>query len=146
MKVSIWDGREFDFDEIENMEDLKKMPEDDLLDLRKSVVDTREEYGDMEDWGLVLDEVCLMIDSELCDRKEHPPLDNEFLATIIDNLEDWLDEKGVRIPNEERDLEYGIAETPQEEAHIYGSDFDNLMEMLRDICAKNGIIVIDEWR
>ena len=145
MKISIWDGREFDFDDIENEEDLKTMSEDDLRDLRKKVVCTREEYADMDDWGLVLDEVEMLINNELCDRKEHPHLTNDFLETIIDNIEDWLDEKGVRIPNEERDRECGISEISQEEAHIYGADFDWMMEMLRDVCAKNGIIVDDEW-
>ena len=72
-------------------------------------------------------------------------LNNNFLASIIDNLEDWLDEKGVRIPNEERDMECGAAEEPQDEAHIWGKDFDHIMEMLRDACESNGIIVDDKW-
>ena len=74
-----------------------------------------------------------------------PELDNNFLVTIIDNIEDWLDEKGVRIPNEERDKECGIAETPQDEAHIWGEDFDWIMEMIRDVCARYGIVVEDKW-
>ena len=67
-------------------------------------------------------------------------LNNNFLVTIIDNLEDWLDEKGVHIPNENRDLE-----DPGNEANIYGEDFDWFMEMMRDVCLKYGIIVDDKW-
>ena len=67
-------------------------------------------------------------------------LTNDFLATIIDNLEDWLDEKGTVIPNEDRDNE-----PENNPANIYGTDFDWMMDMLRDVCAKNGIIVEDEW-
>ena len=67
-------------------------------------------------------------------------LKNNFLVTIIDNLEDWLDDKGIRIPNEERD-----AEDPENSANFYGDDFDWFMNMMRDVCAQNGIIVDDEW-
>mgnify|MGYP007032384737 CR=1 FL=1 len=36
-------------------------------------------------------------------NKQH--LKNDFLSVILDEFEDYLDFKGVRIPNEERDLE-----------------------------------------
>lgn len=72
---------------------------------------------------------------------ENKALTNDFLATIIDNIEDWLDEKGVVIPNEDRDNE-----PENNPANIYGADFDWMMDMLRDVCAANGIIVKDEWR
>lgn len=140
MKITIWDGREFDFDDIENEGNLKIMSEEELWDMRKNVTDERDDYDDMDDWGLVLDEVELLIDNELADRKNHPHLKNDFLATIIDNLEDWLDEKGVVIPNEDRD-----SDCENNPANIYGTDFDWMMDMLRDVCAKNGIIVEDEW-
>ena len=67
-------------------------------------------------------------------------LTNNFLVTIVDNMEDWLDEKGVRIPNEERD-----AEDPDNSANFYGDDFDWFMEMMRDVCYEYGIVVEDKW-
>lgn len=70
----------------------------------------------------------------------NPTLNNNFLVTIVDNLEDWLDEKGVRIPNEERDKE-----DPNNEANFYGDDFDWIMEMIRDVCSDYGVVVRDAW-
>ena len=72
--------------------------------------------------------------------KSKPQLKNNFLLGIIDDLEDWLEEKGVRIPNEERDKE-----DPDCGANFWGDDFDWLMEMMREHCGVHGIIVEDEW-
>lgn len=140
MKVSIWNGRQFDFDEIENETDLMAMSDDDLNDLLKNVIDEREGCTDMDNRGLVLDEVYNMITCELSNRKNRPHLKNNFLCDIIDELDEWLIKKGIRIPNEERDLE-----DPENESNFYGDDFDWLMEMMREECARNGIIVEDEW-
>ena len=65
---------------------------------------------------------------------------NNFLVTIVDYFEDFLDEKGVRIPNEDRDRE-----DPDNCANIYGDDFDEMMCAIRDICAEYGIEVEDKW-
>lgn len=67
-------------------------------------------------------------------------LKNNFLLEIIDNVDEWLSENGIRIPNEERD-----EEDPDNEANFYGEDFDWFMEMVRDVCAEHGVIVDDEW-
>lgn len=71
---------------------------------------------------------------------EYPNLTNDFLVTIIDNIEDWLDEKGVHIPNDKRD-----EEDPSNLANIYGDDFDWMMCMIREVCEYHGIIVDDKW-
>lgn len=68
MKITIWDGREFDFDGLESKESLKTMDIDALRGLRKDVVDERDGYDDMDAYGLVLDEVESMIDNELLSR------------------------------------------------------------------------------
>lgn len=68
MKITIWDGREFDFDRLESKEALKTMDTDALRGLRKDVVDERDGYDDMDDYGLVLDEVESMLDNELLSR------------------------------------------------------------------------------
>lgn len=67
-------------------------------------------------------------------------LNNNFLIAIVDNIDEWLEDKGIRIPNEERD-----EEDPDNHANFYGDDFDWIMEMIRDVCADYGIIVDDEW-
>ena len=48
----------------------------------------------------------------------------EFLGQIIDIFEDFLEERGVMFPNEERDQD------PDNAAIIYGSDYGWLSECL----------------
>lgn len=49
----------------------------------------------------------------------------DFRGGLIDAVEDWLDEKGVDIPNHERD-----EEDPDNDAKIWGEDFDILADKL----------------
>lgn len=139
MKITIWDGREFDFEFACEEQDVKKMYMDELLDQRKNIVDERDGYEDMDDWGLVLDEALGMVDNEISERKQRP-LKNNFLCDMVDEIDEWLISKGVRIPNEERD-----EEDPENESNFYAEDFDWIMEMMREHCRKNGIVVEDEW-
>lgn len=48
----------------------------------------------------------------------------EFLGQIIDIFEDFLEERGVMFPNEERDQD------PDNAAIIYGTDYGYLSEAL----------------
>lgn len=64
----------------------------------------------------------------------------ELVAYIIDIFEDFLDEKGVRVPNPERD-----AEDPDNEANIYGEDFDVLMDKIIETLKSDGIRVADDF-
>ena len=83
MKVKIWDNREFDFDDIENEEDIKKMSDEELRDWRKNIIDSRESYDDMDDWGLVLDEVLSAVENEIQRRKEMDDLQyvNQYVSS-----------------------------------------------------------------
>jgi len=67
-------------------------------------------------------------------------LTNNFICSIVDDLDDWLIEKGIRVPNVERD-----EENPDNETNFYGEDFDWFMEMIREHCMENGIVVEDRW-
>ena len=67
-------------------------------------------------------------------------LNNEFIACMIDGFEDFLDSKGVRIPNEERDME-----DDENAANIWGMDFAEMMGIIRDTCKNFGITVEDNW-
>ena len=49
----------------------------------------------------------------------------EFLGQLIDVVEDWLEEKGIDIPNEEKD--------ELDAAIIYGSDYDKLQSEFNSI-------------
>lgn len=49
----------------------------------------------------------------------------EYAAAIVDIFEDFLEEKGIEIPNDEHEGDEG-------EAIIYGNDFDLLMERITE--------------
>lgn len=63
---------------------------------------------------------------------------NDFLVQIIEVFEDFLKEKGIDIPNEDKLGDEG-------EAIIYGMDFGGLMEDIREVCQANGIEIPDVW-
>lgn len=48
----------------------------------------------------------------------------EFLGQLIDVVEDWLEEKGIDIPNEYKELNAAI---------IYGADYDKLQSGFNSI-------------
>lgn len=50
----------------------------------------------------------------------------EYAACIIDTFEDFLEEKGIEIPNQDKTGNEG-------EAILYGDDFDYLMRKTTDI-------------
>jgi len=52
----------------------------------------------------------------------------EFIGQIIDIFEDFLDEKGIRIDNPERE-----GEDPEEAANIYGSDYGALEDEIKEL-------------
>ncbi len=62
----------------------------------------------------------------------------ELPACIIDIFEDFLDEKGVRIDNPEK-------EGAEDEAVIYGNDFDRLMDDIIGTLKNFGIKVKEEY-
>lgn len=63
---------------------------------------------------------------------------NDFLNSLIEVFEDFLNEKGIEIPNEDK-ME---SENP---SNIYGMDYGILQGELRDACLKYGLVVEDEW-
>lgn len=56
----------------------------------------------------------------------------EFIGQIIDVFEDFLEEKGIDIDNDEKDVDNA--------AIIYGSDYDYISEGIEDILQNWGII------
>lgn len=64
----------------------------------------------------------------------------ETVAAIIDTFEDFLDEKKVRIENADRD-----AEDSDNQANIYGEDFDKLMNQIIEILAEERVDVPDTY-
>lgn len=65
-------------------------------------------------------------------------INRETLSLIIDVFEDFLDEKGVAIDNPEKT-------EPENNAQIYGSDFDQLMNKLQSLFAASGIHIPDVY-
>lgn len=60
----------------------------------------------------------------------------EFIGQIIDFLEDFLEEKGITIPNPEKD------EDPDDEntAIIYGTDYGNIAFCIEETLANAGAV------
>ena len=75
-------------------------------------------------------------------KKTKPVVTNEdkpeFIGQIIDTFEDFLDEKGIVIPNEERDFDEDL--DAENSANIYGSDYDNIASSLIEIMERWHII------
>lgn len=59
----------------------------------------------------------------------------ELIGQFIDVFEDFLDEKEVRIPNDEK-----TEDDEEFAANIYGTDYDNLSEGVEEILTRWGLI------
>lgn len=66
----------------------------------------------------------------------------EFVGQIIDLFEDFLDEKGVILPNQERDEDHSL--TPEESANIYGEDYFFLENKIKDTIINWASVNIDK--
>ena len=71
----------------------------------------------------------------IVEMKEQPVIElsdddaPEFIGQIVDVFEDFLDEKGITIENEER-------EGDDDEAIIYGTDYDEIADGIREIISR----------
>lgn len=83
-----------------------------------------------------------IISNRLRDKKSNyvVRVNNTFTTRVIDVFDDFLDGKGIKIPNEDRDRD-----DPDNESNIYGDDFDYLSKMLEDEFVECGFIVDDTW-
>lgn len=73
-------------------------------------------------------------------EKGNPKLNNHLIENIIDGFDDFLEKKGVVIPNDERD-----EQDPDCGSNIWGDDFDELMEMVREVCRIYNVVIEDKW-
>ena len=71
-------------------------------------------------------------------REDEP----EFIGQIIDIFEDFLDKKGIVIPNQKRDFEEDLE--PEESANIYGEDYDFLEQEIKKVLIRWKIIANEE--
>lgn len=60
----------------------------------------------------------------------------EFIGQVIDIFEDFLADRNIILPNEERDEE----DDPEARAIIYGSDYDYLYEKITNTMQRWNII------
>lgn len=60
----------------------------------------------------------------------------EFIASIIDNFESFLDEKHITLKNSEKEDAEQDGVDPDEIANIYGSDYGTIQTGLEDILVK----------
>ena len=57
----------------------------------------------------------------------------ELMASIIETFEDFLEEKGIVIPNDEKE------QSPDSACNIYGTDYGNLSEDLENVLMAYGL-------
>lgn len=65
-------------------------------------------------------------------------MNNNLLKAIIETFEDFLEEKGIDIPNPDKEDDSGAS-------IIYGMDFGCLLGELRDTLSYFGIDCEDSW-
>ena len=77
-------------------------------------------------------------DIRTCSEDEKLTQLAELKGQLIDIFEEFLDSKGVIIPNPERDEDEDLA--PEESANIYGSDYDELSDRLMETIENWGLL------
>lgn len=77
-------------------------------------------------------------DIRTCSEDEKLTQLAELKGQLIDVFEDFLDSRGIVIPNPERDEDEDL--DPDEAANIYGSDYDELAEGLMKTLEKWGLM------
>lgn len=58
----------------------------------------------------------------------------ELMCSIIEAFEDFLEEKGIVIPNDEKE------QSPDSASNIYGTDYGNLSQDIEDILTNYGLL------
>ena len=140
MKIIISNEIETDYRFSSGEDDPRKMYLEDLKQELEIIKKKRMSIYETDVQNIVLGKVYNILNEEIEKKEKNPSLKNNFLCEIVDELDDWLEDKGIKVPNEERDKE-----DPENTTNFYGEDFDEIMEMMREICRKNGIVVEDEW-
>lgn len=64
----------------------------------------------------------------------------EFIGQILDGFEDFLKEKGVEIPNSERNEATAFGEDPDDIAILYGSDYGDLYDYIEETLVNWGVV------
>ena len=67
-------------------------------------------------------------------------MNNNFLCDVVEMFDDFLTEKNVAIPNADRD-----EQCPESGYQIWGSEFSDMMENIREVCRKHGLEIVDSW-
>lgn len=68
-----------------------------------------------------------------------PKLNNNFVGQIIEEFEEFLDERNIAVPNEDKAQDHEGAST------IYGMDFADLMSRIVDVLNRWNIPYEDGW-
>ena len=56
----------------------------------------------------------------------------EFVGHILDIFEDFLEAKGIQIPNDEKDEAVADGEEPESIAILFGTDYGSLQTSIED--------------
>lgn len=64
----------------------------------------------------------------------------EFVGQVIDLFEDFLEERGISLKNEEKNGLAAAGEDPEQEAIIYGADYDQLQAGIEELLENWGLV------
>lgn len=102
-----------------------------LCDEMQRFLKNKEVYLSLIDWHHPGLDMLSIINS--WSQKEIEESKAEFFGQLIDCVEDFLEEKGISIPSEDRDLAIAAGEDPDGLALIYGEDYDYLTNQFAEI-------------
>ena len=147
MKVTIWDGKSYDFEEIEKEDDIKTMPLSHLRSLLRDVINTREGLSDMSARGLVLDEVYSLLGNEISSRSDIFKKD-AFYLDLIHTTKEWLASRNITIPEAnynflKEEFKYIAA---NEDYALDNNYLSALIEIIEDLLEEHGISIQNEDR
>lgn len=85
-----------------------------------------------------MSERCIILEEDSPLRDDHAPAADrserlETIASFIETFEDFLDEKGIDIPNDEK-------EQSDDPSIIYGTDYGNLSDRIEELLVRYGVL------
>lgn len=94
---------------------------------------TKEDHG-CSVRGTLLD-IIEEVRDEVPARKVIPNSERlEIICSFIETFEDFLDEKGIVIPNDEKE------QSPDSASNIYGTDYGNLSDQIESLLVRLGVL------
>ena len=99
----------------------------------------------LDEWHTFCDWIETLPESELITEKKKDPCVvredlPEFIGQILDIFEDYLEEKGISVSNQDRDEAIADGEDPEGLCILYGTEYGNLQSSIEDLLINWGVV------